>query len=85
MEKVDSIIRFEIVNDSRVLRGIERQTGLKFDRDFKYCTDYKHYKQQGIEDPFVQGFDYKGSHYRLRFYDGCFCPYLVKMITEEVA
>ena len=32
MEKAHFIIRFEIVNDLRVLRGIERLTGLKFDR-----------------------------------------------------
>lgn len=82
--RTDFIIHDKIIKDLRTLKAIEKATGLKFDRDFKYCIDYKHYKQQGIENPFVDGFDYKGTKYCLRFYSGCFCPYLVTLIIEEV-
>ena len=82
--KVDFIVHDKIIEDLRTLKAIEKARGLKFDRTYKYCTDYKNYIQQEHENPFVDGFYHNGVFYALRFYDGCFAPYLITLIFEEV-
>lgn len=57
------------ITDLRILKAIEKKYHIKFDRDFKYCT----------QDNNIKYVEYKGEHYKIQYFDGCFYPYLVKI------
>ena len=57
----------EIVRDLRVLKAIGKRFNLEFDKKFKYC----------LKDESEWIFIYKNKQYELKFFDGCFYPFLI--------
>lgn len=63
-------LNYDVVRDRRVLRAFSARHGMEFDKVWKYCVN-------ATSCPtFVE---YKGEKYRLMYFDGCFCPFLVKL------
>lgn len=68
----------EIIKDLRVLKAIGKRCNIKFDEEYKYCIDYNG-TTTDKSDLWVNGFNYNNNKYILKFFDGCFHPYLVKI------
>ena len=58
-----------MIRDLRTLKAIAKKYNMKIDKDFKYITSYD-YKLNNIE--------YKNNIYKIKYFDGCFYPYIVK-------
>jgi len=58
-----------MITDARILNAICIRYNMKFDKKYKYIT----------EDNNISWFDYKGSLYKLKYFDGCFHPYVIKI------
>lgn len=66
----------KIIKDLRVLKAINRRYPyLKFDKDFKY--------EVGLDSGTNQEYIYKGKKYELKFFSGCFYPFIVE-INEDL-
>lgn len=67
----------EIIKDLKILHAIEKQCNydIQFDDTFKYCI------RDNRNCDWSTPMKYKGQVYKLKYFSGCFCPYLVK---EEV-
>ena len=65
----------EIIKDLRVLNHFKKY-GLEFDKTFKYYLGDAYLTKTGI--PTYTIFKYKGFDYKLKYFDGCFNPYLIK-------
>ena len=65
------VIILRVVSDGRVLKGICNNMGFEFDKEFKYITKDNNYMGK---------FVYKGRTYKLKYFDGCFYPYIVEVI-----
>lgn len=59
----------KVVKDLRILNAICRRYGIEFDKNYKYI--WSDYDTNIIE--------YKGKKYKQKFFDGCFCQYLVEL------
>lgn len=57
-----------VVTDLRVLNAIGKRYELIFDKKYKYC----------ISGDFYGWKKYKGNYYRLKYFNGCFYPFIVK-------
>ena len=68
MEKM----KYDVITDGRVLRAVAWRYMTDFDKRHKYCLTPS-------QCPFEM--EYKGDKYRLKYFDGCFYPYLVR-VTE---
>lgn len=70
-------MKTEIIKDGRTLRRLSKQL------NFEYCHIYKYLISYPEDFPSVNfaGVANKTDkhNYAIRFYDGCFCPYLVKI------
>ena len=64
---------FRIIKDLRVLKKIEKKYNMEFDKSFKYCTKIGN---------FINDYTSVGG-YRLKYFDGCFYPYLVQNVSFE--
>jgi hypothetical protein len=59
-----------IIRDRRTLGSVARKTGINFNSVFGYCDDTKDdYEMNKLLEPLG---------YKLKYFDGCFYPYLVK-------
>lgn len=58
-----------IIKDRRVLKAISNRTGWIFDTVYKYCVT-------GDDNRILH---YKDEMYKLKYFDGCFYPYCVKL------
>ena len=63
----------QIVKDLRILKHFEIKHGLKFDKTFKYNIN------NGWDFDYFKTYTYKGNQYKLKFFDGCFNPFLCKI------
>lgn len=61
-----------VIADGRILRAIARRYGLTFDPVHKYCTAAKSAAADLVKYP------YKGEVYKLKYFDGCFYPFLIR-------
>ena len=59
----------EIIRDLRTLKAIAKKYNMEIDTDFKYIKSYD-YKLSNIE--------YKNNIYKIKYFDGCFFPFIVK-------
>lgn len=66
----------EIVRDLRTLNAICKKYGLACDKEFKYITNSK-----GISGKIY----INNKEYMLKYYDGCFYPYLVATGRKKLA
>ena len=67
---------YEVIQDKRTLKALEKRGFICEPRHdvFPRCDEGQNY--QG-------SFEYKGNHYSLKYFDGCFYPYLVKSISAS--
>ena len=65
---------YKVVKDKRTLKAIERMG---------FISQPKHdfYPRCEVGLNYQYAFEYKGSNYSLKYFDGCFYPYLVKMLN----
>lgn len=61
----------KIIKDGRMLKHFINKYGFIFDSDYKYCIDTKN-KDFNI-------LQYKNKLYSLRYFDGCFYPFLCEV------
>jgi hypothetical protein len=64
----------EIVKNLTVLNQLSKAYGLKFCKTYKYCT--------GGDNIRVNRYTYKDDSFVLKYFDGCFYPYIVKLKTN---
>ena len=64
----------KIVKNLAVLNQLSKAYGLEFCRTYKYCT--------GGDTLFPHYFYYKGVTFELKYFGGCFYPYIVKLKTN---
>ena len=58
-----------IIKDLRTLKAIAKRFNLQFDKVFKY----------NIGGDFYGIIDYKNRRFKLKYFDGCFYPYLIEL------
>ena len=63
-----------IIKDLRIINAIAKKYDLKFDKKFKYCISNKINLNKKM---YIQK-----KEYIIKFFDGCFYPYLVKIDTK---
>lgn len=59
----------EIVKNLNTLKSLEKKWGMEFDRTYRYCTNEGLFRGDG--------------KYKLKYFDGCFYPFLVKSDEEN--
>jgi len=60
---------YNIIKDLRTLNAIARRYNLQFDNLFKY----------NIGNDFYGTIEYKNRKFKLKYFDGCFYPYLIEL------
>lgn len=58
----------KIIKDGRILKHFTKKYNFVFNNDYKYCIDSKNNDYKLLL--------YKNNIYSLRYFDGCFYPYL---------
>ena len=59
----------EIIKDLRTLNALTKKYQLNFDKKYKYCLNC---------DELTKKFYINQKEYQLKFFDGCFYPYIIK-------
>lgn len=59
----------QVITDLRTLKAIGKRFNLQFDKKFKYNI--------GLD--FYGTIEYKGRKFKLKYFDGCFYPYLIEL------
>ena len=67
-----------VINDLRILKAIGKKYNLDFDKDFKYYIGNAYLDNKG--NSLFNVFEYKGKKYELKYFDGCFNPFLVEVL-----
>ena len=62
-----------IIKDLRILNRIGKKHGIVFDRKFRYATD-----SNKIEHHYKAREELQKDGYDLKYFDGCFYPFLIK-------
>jgi len=64
----------EVIKDLRVLNAFKKY-GLIFDKRFKYYIGNSYKTEIGLSTNTL--FKYKNKEYQLKYFSGCFMPYLI--------
>lgn len=71
----------ETITDLRILKAISKKYNLDF------CSIYKYYIGNAYEDNkgnyLPIKFNYKDQIYKLKYFDGCFNPFLIKLNINQ--
>jgi hypothetical protein len=59
----------QVIKDLRILEAIAKRFNLQFDKTFKY----------NIGQDFYGTMEYKGRKFKLKYFDGCFYPFLIEL------
>lgn len=70
-------MRTEIIKDLRILNAIGKKEGLIFDKTFKYYIGDSYLNFFG--EYLKSYYNYKNKKYSLKYFDGCFNPYLCEV------
>ena len=66
----------KIVTDCRILRAFKNKGFIKdYDLEFKYVNSYDYYNS----DKNIDKFKYKNNTYKIKYFDGCFNPFVIKL------
>lgn len=65
------VTKYTIIKDARMLKGICKEFGMEYDEDYRYITN------DGALT-FGSKF-YKNETYKLKYFSGCFYPYLIRI------
>jgi len=66
-----------VIKDLRVLNAIGLKYGLDFDRKFKYYVGNAYKTKIDLSTDKI--FIYKNKNYKLKYFSGCFNPYLIQL------
>lgn len=55
----------EIIKNNKILNNFTKKYNMQFDKKYKYCINEGNFMAQ--------------NGYKLKYFDGCFYPYLVKI------
>ena len=66
---------YKIVNDCRILRALKNRNYIK-----SYDIDYK-YIDCSFEQQLNHNIEYKNKTYKIKYFDGCFNPFIVELIN----
>jgi hypothetical protein len=58
----------EIIKDVKTLNLLSKKIGFKYDKKFRYITDYNF-----LETTFL----HNNKRYKIKYFDGCFNPFLI--------
>ena len=62
---------YKIITDGRILRAVKNKGFIiDYDKNYKYIDDYN-----------INQFYYKNELYKIKYFDGCFNPFLIKIIN----
>ena len=68
---------YKIITDNRVLKAIKnRNFIIDYDKNHKYVESHNYYNS----DKYINEFYYKNELYKIKYFDGCFSPFLIKII-----
>jgi hypothetical protein len=67
----------KVIKDLRILKAIGKIHGLDFDKDFKYYIGNAYETKKGLSTSEI--FIYKNKSYELKYFSGCFHPYLCEV------
>ena len=66
----------KIVTDARILKAFKNRGFIKdYDKIYKYVDSYDYYNSNKNIDSFY----YKNELYKIKFFDGCFYPFVIKI------
>ena len=65
----------ETITDLRTLDAIAKKYNLDFCRKYKYYIGHPYKNRKGESLPY--NFEHKGKTYKLKYFDGCFNPFLI--------
>jgi len=76
----------EIIKDKKILNAVAKKYSLEFDKKHGYYTGDAYMNGKGeylstFEDNMVIG-EWYGHVYQLKYFDGCFNPFLVRKEKE---
>ena len=81
MEIVRSIATLKAMAKKGLIK-LHNQTGTKIKGLYggkSFTCTYIDDRGEGV--PFT--FEFKGAHYQVKYFDGCFCPYVVQVPTPK--
>jgi len=72
---------YNIVTDLRILKAIKNKGFIiDYDKNYKYVNDYNYYNSNKN----INQFYYKNELYKIEYFDGCFNPFIIKIIKKWV-
>jgi len=73
-----------IESNWRILKAIAEKYGLEFDRVHKYYIGNAYKNNKGVFlSTFERSMELKGISYELKYFDGCFNPFLVRKYANR--
>ena len=70
--------KIKLIKDLRILNAIGKKEGLIFDKKFKYYIGDTYLNFLG--EYLKSEYNYKNKVYELKYFSGCFNPYLVEVV-----
>ena len=68
---------YKIISDGRVLKAFKnRGFIIDYDKNYKYIDEHNYYNS----DKSINEFYYKYELYKIKYFDGCFNPFIIKII-----
>ena len=64
-------MKVEIITDLRIIKAICNKYSFKYDKVYKYITEHNN---------FIGTIKHKNENYKLQYVDGCFYPYIAKIL-----
>ena len=74
-EHVNYPINYKIVNDCRVLKALKNRNYIK-----SYCKTHKYVDEY---DYMLTSFKYNNNDYVIKYFDGCFMPFVCRVINNK--
>ena len=69
---------YKIVTDGRTLKAFKNRDYIKdYDKNHKYVDSYDYFNS----DKNIDEFNYKNDKYAIRYFDGCFMPFVIIIIN----
>lgn len=66
----------KIVKNLNTLKAMERKNLIKLHKDTSKGFYY-------IDDAINYFFNYKNNKYKIKFFDGCFCPFVIQLTFNK--
>ena len=68
---------YKIISDGRVLKALKyRGFIIDYDKAHKYVDEHNYYNSNKS----INEFYYKNELYKIKYFDGCFSPFVIKII-----